>query len=190
MTKAGALVAVAAAVAAILWVARPFTDAPAAPGSIVHAAAHSAAMSLESEPAVLRFGTPEADVREVHGFERMRLDPATEPSVGIRRRAELWLRWPERAPRSAVLDLEVPPRSQYRALRVLLNARRVARLELGPGRRRYAFDLPPERQNEGGNLLSFIFGAEAEERRRPPTPRPSAWRRGCTASPWAGRPPS
>src|SRR5687767_4145680 len=142
---------VAAAVAAglVLLVRSRVADRsrPAAE-SVVRAAGQSAAMAWDSEPTVIRFGTPPAELHQVHGFEPSRLDPASEPSAGMRRRAEVAWRWPEPAPRAGILDLDVPAQSRFRALRVLLNGQRVARLELSPGRRRYAFDLPAARQNE------------------------------------------
>ena len=155
----------AAVVTAIVLVARPRRPPPPEPVITALAAPQAAAMAMESEPEVIRFASPSAEVLEVHGFERSRSDPAAEASVAIRRRAEMRVRWPSPAPRRAVLDLYVPPRSPFRALRVLLNGHKVGRLELGPDRRRYAFDLPAARQHEGGNVLTFIFGAEADAAR-------------------------
>jgi arylsulfatase A-like enzyme len=162
------------AAAALLLVRSRVADrTPRPPETIVLAAAQSGAMALESEPTVIRFGTPAAEAHESHGFERSRPDPAAEPSSGMRRRAEMRLRWSAPASRAGILDLDVPLKSPYRALRVLLNGHKVGRLELFPGRRRYAFDLPAERQQKGGNALSLIFGAEAApDRARPEVAQP------------------
>lgn len=156
------LVAGAAAAALLLLTRSRVVERRPPPAEIVvRAAGQSAVMSLESEPTVIRFGTPEAQVHEVHGFEHPRPDPSVEPSAGLRRRAEVRLLWSDLVPRAAILDLDVPQVSPFRALRVLLNGHKVARLELSPGRRRYPIDLPAARQQKGGNALSFIFGAEA-----------------------------
>ena len=96
------VVAAAAAAGLVFLLRSPAVDrTPPPPETVVRASRQSAAMPLESDPAVIRFGTPAAEVHEVHGFEHSRPDPAAEPSVGIRRRAEVRLRWPEPgAPRS------------------------------------------------------------------------------------------
>jgi arylsulfatase A-like enzyme len=168
---------VAGGAAALLLLARSrvVDPPPPRPEMVVQPAGQSMAMALESEPTVIRFGTPAAEIHEVRGFERSPPDPAAEPSMGMRRRAEMRLRWSEPAARAAILDLDVPPGSPYRALRVLLNGRKVSRLELSPGRRRYAFDLPAARQQAGGNALAFIFGAEtALDAGRPEKAQPPA----------------
>lgn len=116
-------------------------------------------MDFESETTVVRFGTPAARQHEAHGFDYFSA-AAGEPSAGIRRRAEIRLQWTEPAARAAILDLEVPERSPFRAIRVMINGHRIARLTLAPGRRRYPFDLPAARQREGGNALALVFGAE------------------------------
>jgi arylsulfatase len=158
-------VLVAVAVAALLILARRrFADRlPPRPEIVVRAAPANAVMALDSEPGTIRFGTPEGQTHEVLGFERSAPDPAKEPSATLRRRSEMRLRWSTVEPRAAILDLEVPRQSRYRVLRVWLNGHKVASLELDPGRRRYAFDLPLDRQQVGGNVLAFVFqGARAE----------------------------
>ena len=167
------LVAIAAAAAPVflVWCRAAKPVPPSAPIA-VRAAAQSAVMSLESEPVVIRFGTPASEVHEVNGFEHVQVAPGVEPSAGLRRRAEMRLRWTDAARRVAVLDFDLPPTSPFRALRVLLNGHKVGRLDLSAGRHRYAIDLPAERQQTGGNILTFIFGAEAEPvpaRARTPT---------------------
>lgn len=119
-----------------------------------------ATMDFESAPAVIRFGTPASWKHQAHGFDTSVDRSASEPSASIRRRAEIRIRWASVDARSAALDLEVPQRSRFRALRLLLNGHRVARLELSPGRRRYPFELPVARQQEGVNTLTLVFGAE------------------------------
>lgn len=162
--RRGAVVAlaVAAAVAAagFLLLGRPrvVRPPPSHPELLVRAAEHSAAMSFSSEPSVIRFGTPAAEVHEVRGFEHVAPDPAAEPFVNVRRRAEMRLRWPEPARRVALLDLGVPAPSPFQTLRVLLNGRKVGLLGLTSGRRRYAVELPSERQEAGVNALTFLFG--------------------------------
>jgi arylsulfatase A-like enzyme len=124
-------------------------------------------MSLSSDPAVIRFGTPAAEFHEVHGFEHVAPDPAAEPFVNVRRRAELRLRWPEPAPRVALLDLDVPAPPRFPKLRLLLNGRKVALLDLSAGRRRYEVELPAERQENGANVLTFLFGGGASADKEP-----------------------
>lgn len=156
------LMVVAATAGALLLRTRPPVGSalPPHPEILVRAAEHTSAMSLESEPSVIRFGTPASEVHEVHGFEHLPANPAAEPSVNVRRRTEMRLRWTEPALRVAILDLDVPPRSPFRSLRVLLNDRKAARLDLSSGRRRYTVELPAERQQPGGNALVLLFGGE------------------------------
>ena len=164
----------------LLFLARPgvVDRTPSRAERVVRAAEGNAVMALESEPTVIRFGTPAGQTREVQGFEHSRPDPGTEPSAGLRRRAEMRLRWSTLEPRSAILDLDVPQQSPHRALRVWLNGHKVVGLELRPGRRRYPFDLPAARQQVGGNTLTFIFGPEpapaAAGSEDPPRTRPVA----------------
>src|SRR5688500_9128127 len=100
--------AVAAGVGIVLMDRGAPPAASVAPGTSIRAAPHAAVLAFESEPAVIRFGGPAAEVYEVHGFEHARSTPSPERAVGIRRRSEIWLLWPLPAPRVAILDLEVP----------------------------------------------------------------------------------
>ena len=74
------VVAAAAAVALLFLLRSPAVDRPPPPPeTLVRASRQCAAMALESEPTVIRFGTPAAEIHEVHGFEHSRPDPAAEP---------------------------------------------------------------------------------------------------------------
>ncbi len=136
------------------------------PQAITWAARDAAIMRFESPLEVVRFGTPASEPSEAHGFERVPGDVAREPSAGLRRRAEILVRFAEVAPRRALLDLDLPPGGE-RSARVMLNGHRVMRLDARPGRRRYAIPLPAERQAVGGNTLGLVF-AEPVDAQRPP----------------------
>ena len=161
----GYLVAGIAALAWVLVMGAPtpprLAQTPPPGGVTVRAAPLHATMDFESPTTAIRFGTPAAWKHQAHGFDHIVDRSAAEPSSSIHRRAEVRVRWGSVVPRAGVLDLEVPQRSRFRVLRVVLNGHRVARLELSPGRRRYAFDLPAARQVEGANALAFVFGGEA-----------------------------
>lgn len=128
----------------------------------------AAVMPMESAITVVRFGTPAAELAQASGFERARLDPAAEPWATLKRRSEVRLRWDRPEARAALLDLEVADPAPYAALRVLLNGHRVARLDLAPGRRRLAFDLPADRQQAGANVIGLVFGAPRDGGDAPP----------------------
>jgi hypothetical protein len=154
---AAALAGVAAA-AFGLWRMR----APGADGPVVAwAAADAAVIALEAPLQLIRFGTPEGEVLQVRGFDRVPFAARQEPHAALRRQSELVLRWTAPVPRVALLDLDAPGGPE-RSARVQLNGHRVGRLDLRGGRRRYAVPLPAERQEPGANRLELIF-ADREE---------------------------
>ena len=142
--------------------------------------------ALESDPTVIRFGTPAAEVHEVHGFEHSRHDPAAEPSAGMRRRAEVRLRWSASgAPRG-------DPRSRRPAAVALSRAARAAQRPQGRAPRAVPGTAPLRVRPaacsdsmDGGNALSFVFGAETDAARPDRCRRTAAWRRASSASPSA-----
>jgi hypothetical protein len=81
LVRTGVLLMAAASASAVLFLVRPpaVKRPPSHPELILRAAEHTSAMSLESEPSVIRFGTPAAEVHEVHGFEHVR--PTRPPSL-------------------------------------------------------------------------------------------------------------
>jgi len=113
---------------------------------------------------IVRLGTIDGQRFQAAGFE-------TAPVAGFgrhalaRRLCSLRLRIERPALRTGVLDLE--PLAGVTRLGVRLNARRVARFDLPPGRRRYAFALPAEWQEAGGNSVELRFdeGIETSEGR-------------------------
>ena len=112
----------------------------------------------------MRLGTIEGQRFQAAGFEAA---PAAGPGrhALARRLCALRLRLERPAPRAGILDLE--PLAGATRLGVRLNGRRVARFDLAPGRRRYAFALPAEWQEKGGNSLELRFdeGAATSEGR-------------------------
>jgi arylsulfatase A-like enzyme len=125
------------------------------------AAADASVLAFESPLGVVRFGTPDGEVLQGRGFDRVPLSARQEPHAALRRQAEVVLRWPEPGPRVALLDLDAPSGTD-RSARVQLNGHRVGRVDLRGGRRRYAVPLPAERQRPGANRLELIFADRGE----------------------------
>jgi arylsulfatase A-like enzyme len=139
---------------------------PSAPGPVLRrAAADTAVMAFEAPLHLVRFGTPDGEVLQVRGFDRVPLAPRQEPHAALRRQSEVVLRFAQPAARAALLDLDAPT-GPDRSARVQLNGHRVGRVDVRPGRRRYAVPLPVERQQPGANRLELIFADRSEG---PPT---------------------
>lgn len=102
---------------------------------------------------VLLLGTPQAEPRQAAGL----LSEASlhgDAAAAAERESELVLRWPEPAPRAAVLDLSAPA---GQTLRVRLNDIEVGRLVLTEGRRRYRLELASRAQRPRANSLRLLF---------------------------------
>jgi hypothetical protein len=113
---------------------------------------------------IVRLGTVEGQRFQAAGFEAAAVAGPGRHALA-RRLCGLRLRLERPAPRAAILDLE--PLVGATRLGVRLNGRRVARFDLAAGRRRYAFALPVEWQEAGGNSLELRFdeGATTSEGR-------------------------
>lgn len=103
------------------------------------------------------FGTPAAEPQQEWGFLREASQPGADTFSVARRRAQVLLRWTEPVPRVAVLDVAPYPGLAAQAVKVRLNGRKIGRIVLGEGRRRYRIDLPVEEQGSGDNHLAFFF---------------------------------
>jgi arylsulfatase A-like enzyme len=105
-------------------------------------------------------GTPQAEPRQTHGLTAQAVGPLEDAAAAAAREAELGLRWPAPAPRSALLDIAPPLGLEHQAARVLLNGIEIGALELGPGRSRYRVELPVEAQRARANRLRLAFERE------------------------------
>jgi arylsulfatase A-like enzyme len=106
---------------------------------------------------VLRLGTPQAESRQALGLRAETLAPHADAAAAAEREVELVLRWPEPAPRSALLDLAPSAGLSGQAVRVHLNGAEIASLALAEGRRRYRLELPVEVQRPRANSLRLAF---------------------------------
>jgi len=118
------------------------------------------AADAETAWTLVRFGTPAAEPFEEQGLD-IPLDRRGETWAAARRRVEIRLRFPEAAPRVAVLDLASFPGVGTQAATVLLNGRRIGAVDVTPERRRVRVTLPVERQQPGENRLGLRFAEAA-----------------------------
>jgi arylsulfatase A-like enzyme len=128
-------------------------------------AAMAAVAEREGPWQTILFGTPESARYVSGGLLQPTVRPSADPFAWAQRSVELVLRWPDAAPRQAVLDVEPYPGLTRQAAGVVLNDKRLGRFSLRPGRRRYRIGLPAEAQWSAGgeNRLRLEFEAASEE---------------------------
>jgi arylsulfatase A-like enzyme len=140
--------------------------------SPTHALGPEVAAALLDVPwTLLRFGTPAAEPFQEEGTD-IPLDRRGETWVEARKRVEIRLRIDGVAPRTAVLDLDPYPGTTR--VRGLLNGLPVGASALSTGRRRVRFELPADRQQQGANAFTLIFGTPADVPARGDGPRHAA----------------
>jgi arylsulfatase A-like enzyme len=113
---------------------------------------------LEAAFETVLFGTPAAEGLQENGFRREGRQDRGDVWAAAAPTARLLMRWPEPAPRLAVLDLEPEPGSVGEPLEVALNGRPIARLRVSAGRQRYAVAVPADVQRRGANRFRLVFG--------------------------------
>jgi arylsulfatase A-like enzyme len=129
---------------------------------VLHDLAAEAAIADREAPAtVVLFGTPEAETFTEKGFFREDGEARGERYAWARREARVLFRWPETAPREAVVDLAPYPGVDGQAVDVQLNGVSVGRFEV-PARGRHRVSLPVARQKKGENRLTFVFSRVAK----------------------------
>jgi arylsulfatase A-like enzyme len=107
---------------------------------------------------VLRPGTPQAEARQLLGLRAEAGAQLADAVAAAEQEVELVLRWPEPAPRSALLDLAISAGLSGQTMRVRLNGDEIASLALAEGRRRYRLELPVAAQRPRANSLRLAFG--------------------------------
>ena len=116
---------------------------------------------------VLLFGTPSAEPHQAEGFYREAASGGGDTFLWARGEAEVSLSFPEKAPRSAIVDMAPYERVRGQSAEVFLNGRRAGRFTLNDARHRYAIALPAEGQRVGENRLRFVFAATASPSEQP-----------------------
>jgi arylsulfatase A-like enzyme len=108
-------------------------------------------------------GTPQAEPRRTLGLQPFAGGPLADAAATAEREVELLLRWPEPAPRSAVLDIAPGTGLAGQTARVLLNGEPIGSFALADGRGRYRVELPEAAQRPRANRLGLAF-TRADER--------------------------
>lgn len=163
---------------------RPSTGAPL---SVFHDLAREAVSADAEYPAwVIHLASPAGAAHATRGFHRELLPSADWPHAAAETRADITLDLGFPKPRSVVLDIEPYPGLGAQTLDLHLNGAPITRLELAPGRRRYAAALPTAKQAQGSNTLglSFAGGAPPAHGRRPLAARLYSLAVGDEGNPW------
>ena len=134
---------------------------PSRPKVVVYdLAARAAIAELESERAIVLFGTPASEPHLADGFFRESARPGTEGFVWAREDCQISFTWPAPAPRAAVLDLEPYHGVANQKAQVLLNEQPIGSIDVD-ARRRQRFDLPVNAQRAGENRIKLVFSGTA-----------------------------
>ena len=129
-----------------------------APAPVVHDLARCALVAERvSHRELVLFGIASAESHQASGMIPAVGEPDDDPHALLRRRARIWFRWPQAAPRVVLLDLAPVMGMSAQAVEVWLNDQSLARLALAPDRHRYAVTLPDAAQRTGRNTLELVF---------------------------------
>ncbi len=160
---------------ALLFTALAASLAPACrrpEARVVYDLAHRASVAeVGAGFELVRFGTPEAELIQGKGFERIAGHGRGDVAAAARARSTVTLIFSKPESRTAVLDAAPQPGHAGILMEVAVNGNVVARGKLAEGRHRYRFDLPADAQRPGRNRIRIRF-PEEEARRADPTMGP------------------